>query len=92
MSEKSEYAVLLNALCDMQSSPVYAVRRQALAEAELAIVDLEGQRDELLALMKQIIGACDACSKDDSTSIVDTFTQQMEDDARALILKIEDSK
>jgi len=56
MSEKSKYAETLNALVDMQSSVAYAVRRQTLINAEQAIVELEQQRDELLAAARAVVG------------------------------------
>lgn len=46
---KSSYAELLNSLDDMQQSPVYAVRKRVLAEAECAIVRLEKEVEELRA-------------------------------------------
>lgn len=43
---KSRYAAVLNALDEMQQSPYYAVRREVLAQAERAIVELEKDNSE----------------------------------------------
>ena len=54
MQAKFVHAALLNALVEMQESPEYAVRKQVLIEAELAIaaadVAADSARDLLAAL------------------------------------------
>jgi hypothetical protein len=42
---------------------------------------------DVLDALKAIIAACDAAGKDDDLSIVDTFTAEIEDAARAAINK-----
>ena len=43
---KTNYASLLNTLCEMQESPMYAARKGVLADAENTILQLEKERDE----------------------------------------------
>lgn len=64
MSTKSNYAKILNGLCEMQNSPAYAVRRQVLAEAELAIVDLEDRCAELLDALTIALPYVEEAEKD----------------------------
>lgn len=42
---------------------------------------------ELLEALQAIIGACDRCGKDDDKSLVDEFTEEMEQAARSAIDK-----
>lgn len=51
------------------------------------IATLMAAAPELLEALQMIIAACDACGKDDDKSLIDEFTQKMEDKARAAIAK-----
>jgi len=62
---------------------------QALAlYAEADVQLLAKQRDELLLMLEQIIGACDRCVEDDNISLIDEFTEEMEQAARGTIARI----
>jgi len=62
---------------------------QALAlYAEADVQLLAKQRDELLLMLEQIIGACDRCVEDDNISLIDEFTEEMEQAARATIARV----
>lgn len=42
---------------------------------------------DLLEALQAIIGACDRCEKDDNTSLIDEFTDEIESKARAAIAR-----
>ena len=50
---KTNYASLLNNLCEMQESPMYAARKGVLADAENTIRQLEKERDEYKAELRK---------------------------------------
>ena len=57
MKMKSEYKDILNALVEMQESPVYATRKTTLFYAEQAIFSLE-QKVKLLERQEYICKKC----------------------------------
>ena len=50
---KTNYASLLNTLCEMQESPMYAARKGVLADAENTIRQLEKERDKYKAELRK---------------------------------------
>lgn len=52
---KSKYRDLLNDLVEMQTSPVYAVRRRVLERAEMAIFSQEKHLETLETLLNDLL-------------------------------------
>jgi hypothetical protein len=84
VSIKSTFAELLNNLDAMQESPAYAVRKEVLGRAERVIVDLESQRDKLLAALKEV------CDRDWTYSGAEEMSAM--NAARIVIAEIEAAK
>ena len=53
MAMKSNYALILNRLVQMQRAPYYATAREELALAEQTIVELETKNNAIEAKLKQ---------------------------------------
>ncbi|MDB5814014.1 MAG: hypothetical protein JWN23_1131 [Rhodocyclales bacterium] len=51
--QPSKYAALLNDLCDMQDSIIYAARKNVLIRAEHAIADMEKRLNKAEALVAE---------------------------------------
>lgn len=51
----------------------------------VALSDATAREQRLVAALQAIIDACDRCGGDDDKSLVDEFTQEMEDAARAAL-------
>ena len=81
---KFAHANLLNELVEMQGSPAYAVRKQVLIEAELAIAAADIAADETRAMMEQISAGNMAHAKAQAIEI-DNLRAQRADLLAALI-------
>jgi len=53
------------------------------------LVDVQIENDELLKCLKDIIGACDRSGQKDDLSLIDEFTDEMEQAARQAIARAE---
>ncbi|MEX5385589.1 hypothetical protein WCE10_21380 [Cronobacter muytjensii] len=82
--EDKIYSVLFNNFSGV-------VGRDALKNIAKEITSVSAA-PELLEALQMIIAACDACGKDDDKSLIDEFTQEMEDKARAAIEKATGNK
>lgn len=65
------------------------VSRTYLLEQYLQVCQ---QRDQLRAALAAIIKACDACEADDNKSLIDEFTGEIEQQARAALATTEDKQ
>lgn len=59
MSTTTKHADLLNALDEMQRSPVYSLRRGALRQAEQLIAEQEQKIDRLKESHDDLLAACE---------------------------------
>lgn len=73
-----------SAVASVVFSPDFIGRSDAETEANARLI---AAAPELLEALKEIVKACEECEADENMSIVDAFTQDMEDAARAAIAK-----